>query len=266
MVVAEMDGGIQLGPASRNTSIPTPLGTVPATPDQRLARLQFCSALVSAHQARLINRARRRYGRRAVVRRLFDVTVASSALIATLPLMAVVAVIVRATSRGPILFRQTRVGIHGALFTCLKFRTMVPDAEDRLARLLAADPETLSDFTSSYKLTCDPRVTRVGRLLRRTSLDELPQLWNVLRGEMSIVGPRPIVPEELWRYGSYAALVLQAKPGITGLWQVSGRSNLPYVERVQLDADYVLTHSLMKDLRIVLSTLLTLGRCDGSAR
>jgi len=208
-----------------------------------------------AFEARLVQRARAASLRATFAQRVFDVVVASAALVASAPLMAGAALAVRLTSRGPVIFRQVRVGQRGRPFTCLKFRTMRLDAAERLAAILLADEDARTAFETSFKLTDDPRITRIGRLLRRTSLDELPQLLNVLRGEMSIVGPRPVVPEELGRYGDYAQVVLQVRPGMTGEWQVNGRSSTTYPERIRLDVEYALHRSLARDVSIVRQTI-----------
>lgn len=156
---------------------------------------------------------------------------------------------------GPILFRHRRVGQDGKIFECLKFRTMVPNAEQILRELLDKDPVARAEWLRDHKLRNDPRVTRLGRFLRKTSLDELPQLWNVMRGEMSLVGPRPIVKEEMLRYGRYLRTYLAAKPGITGLWQVTGRNDTDYRRRVVMDTYYVRKQTLMMDIQILLKTV-----------
>ena len=156
---------------------------------------------------------------------------------------------------GAILFRHRRVGQNGKIFECLKFRTMVPNAEQILRDLLDKDPEARAEWLRDHKLRNDPRVTRLGRFLRKTSLDELPQLWNVIRGEMSLVGPRPIVKEEMLRYGRYLRTYLAAKPGITGLWQVTGRNDTNYRRRVVMDTYYVRKCTLLMDLQILLKTV-----------
>ena len=211
-------------------------------------------AVGPAYETRLVSRAGIRSLRTAFARRLFDVIVASMALVALGPVMAVVALAIVTTSRGPVLFRQPRVGLRGRLFPCLKFRTMVVGADQQLATTLLVDENRLTAFASSFKLVDDPRVTRVGHILRRFSLDEVPQFVNVLRGEMSIVGPRPLVPQELWRYGDLAQVVLQVKPGMTGPWQVSGRSLMAYEDRIRADVDYALHRSLRGDIEIVRKT------------
>lgn len=188
-------------------------------------------------------------------RRFFDLTFAVLALTATFPLMIVIILTIRMSSEGPALYRQRRIGRRGRPFDCLKFRTMVPDADSVLADLLDADPELRQEFREKHKLTNDPRITRIGQFLRRTSLDELPQFINVLKGDMSVVGPRPIVAEETERYGQFLPIVLSVRPGITGLWQVSGRNDTTYEERVWLDQTYVLNRSVLLDLRIILKTV-----------
>jgi lipopolysaccharide/colanic/teichoic acid biosynthesis glycosyltransferase len=169
--------------------------------------------------------------------------------------MALVALVVRYSSPGPVVFAQTRVGHHGRPFRCLKFRTMRLGADAELFALLETDSSARTAFAASYKLSDDPRVTRVGRFLRRTSLDELPQLVNVVRGDMSLVGPRPVVPEELWRYGDRGQIVLQVRPGMTGPWQVGGRNDIAYADRIRLDVDYALHRSVSGDLRILGQTV-----------
>ena len=193
------------------------------------------------------------------VLRMVDVIGASAGLLALLPLLAAVWLVVGITSPGPVLFRHQRVGRSGRLFWCLKFRTMHHDAADQLDRLLV-DPVFMAQWSEARKLKNDPRLTPVGRVLRRWDLDELPQLWNVLRGEMSLVGPRPVPEDEAELYQDSLRLVLSVRPGMTGLWQVSGRNELPYRQRIALDVRYVRTRSLGLNFRIVLRTLALLGR------
>ncbi|HJU66302.1 MAG TPA: sugar transferase [Gemmatimonadaceae bacterium] len=195
-------------------------------------------------------------GQQLLVKRLLDVVVSAVALVITSPLMLLIAIAIRLDSPGPIVFSQRRTGRHGRVFNFFKFRSMCMDAELRLL----ADRELLEQYVENgYKVprTVDTRVTRVGRFLRRTSLDELPQLWNVLRGDMSLVGPRPIVPDQVRHYygSGDAPLLLCLKPGITGAWQVSGRSTIQYPERANLELDYVQGWSLMRDLRILAQTI-----------
>lgn len=189
-----------------------------------------------------------------VLKRLLDIVLSATALAILSPLMAIIALAVRLESPGPVFFRQRRLRRHGQAFGCYKFRSMYPDAEERLRR----NPELYRLYVENdYKLpeAIDTRVTRVGRFLRRTSLDELPQLWNVLRGDMSMVGPRPVVPEELQRYGRAASLYLRVKPGLTGLWQVSGRNDITYSRRVELDGQYIRDWSAGLDILILLRTV-----------
>jgi exopolysaccharide production protein ExoY len=192
-----------------------------------------------------ISRARaQRSGLDTLVKRGIDLVGAGTLLLLVLPLMLGITLIVRLDG-GPALFRHNRIGRGGRVFPCLKFRSMVMDADQRLARLLAEDPAAAAEWVTRRKLPNDPRITRIGRFLRATSLDELPQLINVLRGEMSLVGPRPVVREELELHYSPAASAayVSTRPGVTGLWQISGRSNTTYQERVTLDTLYgVLPH------------------------
>ena len=153
------------------------------------------------------------------------------------------------------LFAHTRVGLHGQSFQCWKIRTMVPDAQAMLASCLNANPKAAAEWNRTQKLTNDPRVTRLGRFLRRTSLDELPQIWNVLRGEMSFVGPRPVTREELSRYGTLAETYLCLRPGVTGHWQVHGRSDGCYKERLRMDARYAQGVNLWRDLVLIMLTV-----------
>lgn len=198
-------------------------------------------------------------------KRAFDLVVGTAVGVVLLPVAAAVAAVVAATSRGPVLFLHTRVGKGGELFTCYKFRTMVADADAVLPQLLEADPELSAQFAETQKLTADPRITRVGRVLRMTSLDELPQIINVLRGEMSLVGPRPVLRQELVeRYGNQAAQLVTMAPGLTGPWQVSGRNNLSYAERVRLDVHYTVSWSLLGDIRLLLSTISVLCNPRGN--
>jgi len=190
------------------------------------------------------------------MKRALDVAGAGLLLLAALPFFAAIALLVKLDG-GPVFYAHRRVGRGGALFGCLKFRSMVADADQRLAALLARDPAARAEWDTTRKLRRDPRVTWVGRFLRASSLDELPQLFNVLRGEMSLVGPRPVMAGELVaHYGAAAAHYLSVRPGITGLWQVSGRSDTSYAQRVALDVAYVSRPSLRADLRILLRTPL----------
>ncbi|MBV8095886.1 MAG: undecaprenyl-phosphate galactose phosphotransferase WbaP [Acetobacteraceae bacterium] len=188
------------------------------------------------------------------IKSVFDQILAAAALVLLAPLFLVLAWMIRSDG-GPALFGHTRIGANGQKFRCLKFRTMVPDADAALQRILSTDPRARAEWHSAHKLRDDPRITRIGMFLRQTSLDELPQLLNVLRGEMSLVGPRPIVDAEIPRYGDNIAYYYEAKPGITGLWQVSGRSNTSYEDRVKLDVWYVRNWTLWHDIAILLKTI-----------
>lgn len=189
----------------------------------------------------------------APAKRILDII--GAVVLATVfsPLMLAIAVLMRREG-GSIIYKHRRVGRDGRAFECLKFRTMVPNADQVLRELLERDPAIKAEWVRDHKLRCDPRVTRLGRFLRRTSLDELPQLWNVIRGEMSLVGPRPVVREELLRYGRNVRTYLSAKPGITGLWQVKGRNDTDYRRRVVLDTYYVKNQNLLLDLYILVKT------------
>jgi len=219
----------------------------------------FRPALTSQHgfepvlSALTLRGLERRLG--MAVKRSIDVTVAGGALLLLLPLLALVAATVWLGDGKSPIFRHTRLGRNGRPFGCLKFRTMVVDAEAALAAHLAANPAARAEWAATHKLTDDPRVTALGRVLRKTSLDELPQLFNVLRGDMSLVGPRPIVQAEVAHYGAAFTPCFSVPPGVTGLWQVSGRSDTTYEERVALDLDYAAHWSLKRDLIILVRTV-----------
>ncbi|GJE28442.1 sugar transferase [Methylobacterium organophilum] len=188
-------------------------------------------------------------------KRSFDFSLAFSVLAILLPLFALVALSIWIVDGGSPFFRHARLGRGRSSFGCLKFRTMRIDGQEVLARHLAENPDALVEWNRTRKLKDDPRVTPIGRVLRKTSLDELPQLINILRGEMSVVGPRPIVEEEVERYGDAAQAYFAVRPGLTGAWQVSGRSDTTYAERVRLDRQYVETWSFLSDLKIILRTI-----------
>jgi lipopolysaccharide/colanic/teichoic acid biosynthesis glycosyltransferase len=196
-------------------------------------------------------------------KRLFDIVLSALMIVLFAPLMLVIALWLKAADRGPALYAQARIGKGGRVFRCLKFRTMVQDAEARLEALLETDPALRAEWDSSRKLREDPRIIPgIGHLLRRASLDELPQLFNVLRGDMSIVGPRPVVREELQYYGLMQKHYLSVRPGLTGPWQADQRSDSSYDRRVQQDTDYVRTGSLSQDIRIVFTTAQKFLRRD----
>ena len=198
-----------------------------------------------------------------LVKRCFDLVVSATVLLLGSPVFLYIAIKV-AGSGGPIFFGHTRVGQHRKAFKCYKFRTMAPDADRLLAELLANDPEARAEWERDFKLKNDPRITPIGRFLRKTSLDEIPQLWNVLKGEMSLVGPRPVVTAELERYGTQVDYYCEARPGITGLWQISGRNDVSYDTRVYLDAWYVKNWSLFNDIVILFKTVKVIFRTEGA--
>lgn len=192
---------------------------------------------------------------RRMLKRVLDVGVSASALVLLAPMFLIVAALVRMSAGGPVLYAHTRVGRGGKLFPCYKFRTMCSDGDRVLSAYLAANPDAQRRWAEDQKLQDDPRVTPIGRVLRKTSLDELPQFYNILVGHMSCVGPRPVAESELDRYGEHRAEYLSVRPGLTGLWQISGRSRMSYANRVLLDADYVQHWSLRRDVVIMLKTV-----------
>jgi Undecaprenyl-phosphate galactose phosphotransferase WbaP len=199
-----------------------------------------------------------------VLKRGLDVTFVLLAMPVLIPLMLVVALVVRLRSPGPIFFSHRRISRNGAFFPMWKFRTMCNNSAEVLEEYLARHPEARAEWRKTHKLKSDPRITGIGLFLRRYSLDELPQIWNVLTGKMSLVGPRPIVAAEVEKYGSRFAYYCKVKPGVTGLWQVSGRSDLTYEQRVALDCDYVKSWSLLLDLKILLRTFASVVNQDGA--
>lgn len=197
-------------------------------------------------------------------KRLTDICGASAALLMAAPLMLICIIAIKLTGKGKALFAHQRLGFNGEPFPCFKFRTMYADAAERLETILANDPAARAEWDANQKLVNDPRVTPVGAFLRRTSLDELPQFLNVLLGHMSLVGPRPIVRAEAPRYGAAYADYMKARPGITGLWQVSGRSDTGYDQRVELDAAYVNGWTLTQDVKILAQTVIVVLRQKGA--
>lgn len=187
-------------------------------------------------------------------KRAIDVTGAALASLFLAPLFLIVGRKIKKDG-GPVFYAQTRIGRNGRPFKCWKFRSMAVDAEERLKELLAADPAARAEWEKDFKLKNDPRITKIGEFLRRTSLDEIPQIYNVLRGEMSLVGPRPIVQDEIKYYGDKADDYISVRPGITGLWQVSGRNDITYAQRVYLDSWYVRHWSVWNDIVIIIKTI-----------
>ena len=196
-------------------------------------------------------------------KRVVDVVLAGAVLVALLPLLGLIAFLVHRAGGGGVIFAHRRIGRNGRPFDCLKFRTMVCDADRALSAHLEGSPEARAEWAATRKLQDDPRVLGlVGRVLRKTSLDELPQLVNVLRGDMSLVGPRPIVADELVHYADKSMWYLSVRPGLTGPWQIGGRSDTSYAERVSLDVHYAMFPSLLRDFRIMAGTarVLLTGR------
>jgi exopolysaccharide production protein ExoY len=189
------------------------------------------------------------------VKRAIDIVLAAGGLAFFAPLFGLVACLVKLSDGGPVFYRHSRVGHGGRQFDCLKFRTMAVDADEILERHLATSPAAAQEWLETRKLKADPRITAVGLALRKMSVDELPQLINILRGEMSIVGPRPIVSEEIAKYGPQVEVYWSTRPGLTGLWQISGRNDKTYEDRVGLDCNYVQNWSLSKDLVILVRTI-----------
>jgi lipopolysaccharide/colanic/teichoic acid biosynthesis glycosyltransferase len=188
-------------------------------------------------------------------KRLFDIAFSLSVLILFFPIYIILALLIAVSSEGPIFYVQERVGKNYRRFKCIKFRTMVTNADEILVQIMETSPELRQEFDSTFKLKHDPRITKIGHFLRITSLDEFPQFWNVLKGDMSVVGPRPLVVEELPKYGCHIDQILTIRPGITGLWQVSGRNDIPYPQRVQIDLHYVKCRKFWLDLWIILKTI-----------
>ena len=195
------------------------------------------------------------------VKRIIDLVISITGMIAVIPLMILLALCVYIDDPGPVFFAHQRIGQGGKSFPCFKYRTMCVSAENKLKEYLSHNQEAKAEWEENFKLRNDPRITRVGKILRRTSLDELPQLFNVLRGEMSLVGPRPIVEEEIPKYGEYFAEFCRVLPGITGVWQVNGRSDTTYEERVAMDVWYVRNWSVWLDVKCLVKTITaTIGQ------
>ena len=213
----------------------------------------------------VVTSAARRSALDLASKRVIDIVLATVGVIILTPLWLVVALLIRISDRGPAFFKQTRVGKNGQTFTMYKFRTMRVDAEQVKASLEAANRADVGAGNSvMFKMRDDPRVTRVGRVLRKTSIDELPQLFNVIKGDMSLVGPRPPLPSEVATYEPHVMGKFSVRPGITGLWQISGRSNLSWEETVQLDLDYAATRTVGLDMWILLQTVPALLRQEGA--
>jgi exopolysaccharide production protein ExoY len=196
-------------------------------------------------------------------KRGFDIVAAATAIVLLLPLCCLIAIAIKAWDGGPILYRHRRIGLNGTAFYCLKFRTMVANADQVLVRHLAADSEAAREWREDHKLKSDPRITPLGLSMRKTSIDELPQLLNILKGDMSFVGPRPIVTAEVPKYGDCIDHYLRARPGLTGPWQVSGRNDVDYATRGALDRGYIEEWSFLRDLVIILKTVRVVATARG---
>ncbi|HHO75119.1 MAG TPA: undecaprenyl-phosphate galactose phosphotransferase WbaP [Deltaproteobacteria bacterium] len=202
--------------------------------------------------------------RNSAAKRAFDLICSVLGLVVLSPFILLVGVVVKLDSKGPVFFGHKRLGKGGSYFACYKFRTMKPNAAELLEELLASDPEAKKQWEKDFKLKDDPRITKAGSFLRKTSLDELPQLWNVIKGEMSLVGPRPIIADEVEKYGEKARYLFKVVPGITGLWQVSGRNDIDYEERVLLDEYYAKNWSLWLDIEILIRTFSAVLKNKGA--
>ncbi|MDP3939052.1 MAG: sugar transferase [Deltaproteobacteria bacterium] len=189
------------------------------------------------------------------IRRCLDLLLAITLCAIALPLLLLIGLLIRIDSQGPVLYTRIRMGKNGRPFPMYKFRSMFVDADERLHEFLLGDPELQNEYEQFHKLREDPRITRVGKVLRRFSLDELPQLWNVIRGDMAIVGPRPYDPGERAKMQQAGRIILAVKPGLTGLWQISGRSHVSFYDRLKMDCRYVTERSVIEDLRILACTL-----------
>lgn len=189
-------------------------------------------------------------------KRIFDLIFSSSVLIVCAPILLILAAAIRYGSKGMPIYSHERIGRGGKPFRCYKLRTMYVDADNRLNELLKSDPALMQEWKASRKLKNDPRVTPLGKLLRKTSLDEFPQFWNVLKGDLSIVGPRPVVYEEVINhFGEKAPKILSVRPGLTCIWQVSGRNDVSYAQRIELDEEYVDKRTLIMDIKLILKTI-----------
>lgn len=236
-----------LQPLVKNISFIPDMGSLPVGAIE-ITRLMDGKAVAF----RVYNRLSNRWNR--LVKHIFDVTASFIGGLLLLPFFLIIALFIRLDSKGPVLFRHKRIGRKGKEFDCFKFRSMHIDSERRLKSYFKKYPEEQEEWERNFKLKRDPRVTRVGRILRKTSLDELPQILNVLLGEMSLVGPRPIIEEEVPKYGKYIGDYLMVRPGITGVWQTSGRSDVSYEERVQMDTWYVRNWNFWFDIVLLWRT------------
>lgn len=195
------------------------------------------------------------------VKRIMDIVLSSIGLILLSPVFAIIALAIKTESKGPVFFKHTRIGKNGKIIKMYKFRSMVQNAEDLIQKFT---PEQMKEFKEYYKLTDDPRITKIGNFLRKTSLDELPQLLNIIKGELSIIGPRPVIQEELEKYGDNAQKFLSVTPGLTGYWAANGRSNTSYEERMEMELYYVDNMSMKLDIKIFFQTILSVLKKEGA--
>lgn len=196
-----------------------------------------------------------------VIKRLTDVILSSIALVVLLPVFAIIALAIKIESKGPVFFKHTRIGKNGKIIKIYKFRSMVINAEELIKKFT---PEQMKEYKENYKLTDDPRITKVGKFLRKTSLDELPQLINIIKGELSIIGPRPVIQEELEKYGPNTQKFLSVTPGLTGYWAANGRSSTTYEERMEMELYYVDNMSLSLDLKVFFKTFSAVIKKEGA--
>lgn len=196
-----------------------------------------------------------------VVKRVIDVVLSTIGLIVLLPIFAIIALAIKIESKGPVFFKHTRIGEKGKIIKMYKFRTMVQNAEELIKSFT---PEQMKEYKENYKLTNDPRITKVGNFLRKTSLDELPQLLNIIKGDLSIIGPRPVVQDELEKYGENKAKFLSVTPGLTGYWAANGRSNTTYEERMKMELYYVENISFKLDIEVFFKTIISVLKKEGA--
>ena len=195
------------------------------------------------------------------IKRVIDIILASIALILLSPLFAIIAIAIKLDSKGPVFFAHKRIGKNGKIIKLYKFRSMVINAEELIKSFT---PEQMKEYKENYKLTNDPRITKVGKFLRKTSLDELPQLINIINGDLSIIGPRPVIADELEKYGTNKDKFLSVTPGLTGYWAANGRSNTTYEQRMQMELFYIDNMSLKMDIKVFFKTILSVVKKEGA--
>ena len=196
-----------------------------------------------------------------LVKRIMDVILSLIGLVVLLPVFAIIALAIKIESKGPVFFKHTRIGRNGKIIKLYKFRSMVENAEDLIQKFT---PEQMKEYKENYKLTDDPRITKIGKILRKTSLDELPQLINIIKGELSIIGPRPVVQDELEKYGTNAERFLSVTPGLTGYWAANGRSSTTYEERMKMELFYVDNLSFKLDIQVFFKTIISVLKKEGA--